>query len=80
MTARLGIAADHNDQYLSKMDVMQGFEDNGETSEVSGESDDDEDSVYQITASVKEDMRKLDGIFQEKGMRYRLIDRIGEGH
>ncbi|KAL9100936.1 MAG: hypothetical protein Q9163_003751 [Psora crenata] len=63
----------------SRKPMTHSVEDDTETPEDSDASDDSEEQRYQIAAAVKEDMDKLDRIFREKGMKYRLIDRIGEG-
>ena len=60
-------------------DGQDHYEDGGEVSDRSDETDDSSERRHQIAAMVKEDMIKLERIFHEKGMRYRLVDRIGEG-
>lgn len=45
----------------------------------SGESDESQEPKHRLSATVIEDMRQLGRMFREKGMRYRLIDKIGEG-
>ena len=45
----------------------------------SGESDESQEPRYHLSATVIEDMRQLTRMFREKGMRYQLIDKIGEG-
>lgn len=62
--------------------IMQGMEGSSEDIEASDASDETTDSVErrrQAAVVVKHDMAKLERIIQEKGMKYRLIDRIGEG-
>ena len=51
----------------------------GELLGASGESDESQEPRYHLSATVIEDMRQLDRMFREKGMRYRLINKIGEG-
>lgn len=51
----------------------------GELLGASGESDESQERRYHLSATVIEDMRQLGQMFREKGMRYRLIDKIGEG-
>ena len=55
------------------------LEDLAEDSDASDETDDPSERHCRILSVVKEDMTRLEKIFDEKGMRYRLIDRIGEG-
>lgn len=40
-------------------------------------SSDDEELEYDL--SVEEEMAKLEATFREKGLKFRMIDRIGEG-
>lgn len=58
---------------------MEGSSEDAEASDASDETTDSIDKRRQAAAIVKQDMAKLEKIFQEKGMRYRLMDRIGEG-
>ncbi len=46
-----------------------------ENSETTDSSSDEE----QVDDSIKQDMLKLEESFKEHGMKFRLIDRIGEG-
>ncbi|KAG8529334.1 uncharacterized protein KY384_005970 [Bacidia gigantensis] len=57
----------------------QDQQNDAEDSEVSDGSEDVSTRRQQIAQVVREDMAKLDRIFREKGMKYRMIDRIGEG-
>ncbi len=36
-------------------------------------------SEYEIEEAVREDMDRLENILRSSGMRFRMIDRIGEG-
>ena len=54
-------------------------EDDDELSEASDDSQDSSERRKLAAMIIKEDMSKLERIFREKGMKYRLIDRIGEG-
>ena len=70
------------DPFIARRHESQAMGEMVEEEEPSGASDESDDSLeprYQISATVIEEMRKLERMFQEKGMRYRLIDRIGEG-
>ena len=50
-------------------------EEGDDYSEESGSSSEGE----LIDETVREDMQKLEETFEENGMKFRLIDRIGEG-
>ncbi|KAL9637314.1 MAG: hypothetical protein Q9164_002276 [Protoblastenia rupestris] len=80
--ARLRDNAIQDDPFQTRRNIVPEThegENDAEPLEVSDESNDSENEEHQIAESVKEDMRRLDEIFREKGMKYRLIDRIGEG-
>ena len=80
--ARLRDNASQDDPFQTRKNIVPAThesENDAEPLEVSDESNDSENEEHQIAESVKEDMRRLDEIFREKGMKYRLIDRIGEG-
>ena len=57
----------------------------GETEDEEGSSDDHNESDETLDRkrralkAINEDMDKLEEIFEEKGMKYKLISRIGEG-
>ncbi|KAL9590741.1 MAG: hypothetical protein Q9203_000463 [Teloschistes exilis] len=54
-------------------------EDDDVVYENSDESDDSEEDDAQISETVREDMVKLERTFHAKGLKFRMIDRIGEG-
>ena len=54
-------------------------EEEAESSQPYEEVDDSSDHKRRAPTAMSEDMAKLENMFQEKGMHYRLIDRIGEG-
>ena len=54
-------------------------EEDEQTSQASDETNDSSERRRRALAMVKEDMMRLERIFQEKSMKYRLIERIGEG-
>ena len=64
------ICLTHNDSDLS---------DNPESSESVAEAGLKNEAGLKIDASVQEEMEKLEDTFQEIGMKFRMIDRIGEG-
>ena len=57
----------------------EGSSEDAETSDASDETTDSIERRRHAAAVVKQDMANLETIIQEKGMKYRLIDRIGEG-
>lgn len=63
-------------------DETENYDDDDD--DLSGEGSECSDRVTQgnlgIDQSVREDMAKLEDTFEELGLRFRLIDRIGEGH
>jgi len=50
-----------------------------ELSEESERSDDLSESEHEVDESVLQDMGKLQSTFEEFGLKFRMIDRIGEG-
>ncbi|KAI4109229.1 MAG: hypothetical protein L6R37_000660 [Teloschistes peruensis] len=54
-------------------------EDDDVVYENSEESDDSEEDDAQISETVRDDMAKLERTFQAKGLKFRMINRIGEG-
>ncbi|KAL8706215.1 MAG: hypothetical protein Q9201_000721 [Fulgogasparrea decipioides] len=63
--------------FTSNVDVVDGHHDNVyEGTEVSEES---QEEYVEVNEAVKEEMTKLENIFQAKGLKFRVIDRIGEG-
>ena len=54
-------------------------EDDDALSDDSDGSENIGDKKRRVAFAVKEDMAKLERMCEEKGMRYRLMDRIGEG-
>ena len=42
-------------------------------------SEDSEEECLEVNDTVREEMSKLEHIFQDKGLKFRMIDRIGEG-
>ena len=65
---------------IHQIQAAQGrIEEDFEISDASDETDNSSERRNQIAAMVKEDMIKLERVFHEKGMKYRLVDRIGEG-
>lgn len=42
-------------------------------------SEDSDDEYGEISEMAREEMSKLERIFQKKGLKFRMIDRIGEG-
>ena len=54
-------------------------EEDEQTSQATDETNDSSARRRRALAMVKEDMMRLERIFQEKSMKYRLIERIGEG-
>ncbi|KAL8840566.1 MAG: hypothetical protein Q9170_001252 [Blastenia crenularia] len=47
--------------------------------EDSEQSEESEEAYEEVSEMAKEEMSKLERIFQRKGLKFRLIDRIGEG-
>ena len=66
-------------QDVQLRDRQSRFQDVEEDSDASGETDDPSERRCRVVSTVKEDMARLERIFDQKGMKYRLIDRIGEG-
>ena len=56
-----------------------GGEDISEASQCSEEDSPEEDEL-EVDESVQEEMAKLEDTFNERGFKYRMIDRIGEGN
>lgn len=58
------------------------FDTDGEdVSEESQRSEDEsEENEIEVDESVREEMAKLEDVFEKRGLRYRMIDRIGEGN
>ncbi|KAL8701917.1 MAG: hypothetical protein Q9224_000271 [Gallowayella concinna] len=54
-------------------------EDGNVVYEHSDESEDSEEPFEEISELAREEMSKLEDIFHAKGLRFRMIDRIGEG-
>ena len=80
--AKCGSRTNQDTPLLSREDVVPAahkMDDDTDPSEVSDESDSSEEQRKQIAVATKEEMRKLEAVIREKGLRYRLIDRIGEG-
>ncbi|KAL8737702.1 MAG: hypothetical protein Q9181_001420 [Wetmoreana brouardii] len=70
-------ATDEGLVFTSDVDVVDGHHDNiYEGTEVSEES---QEEHVEVNEAVKEEMTKLENIFQAKGLKFRMIDRIGEG-
>ena len=72
----------HSDGQRELIELTDGDEELHEEvdDEQSSEASEDEDETQeQIEPSIKEDMRRLEDIFQDMGYRYRMINRIGEG-
>lgn len=47
--------------------------------ESSDGSESSSDSLAEIDPAVREDMDKLEDVFHDMGLKFRMIDRIGEG-
>ena len=60
-------------------EVDEESQDDVEETEASDRSSDAPKRRRQISHNVKKDMFNLERIFMEKGMKYKLINRIGEG-
>ena len=60
---------------MEQTDYIEEEVDGEEHSEASESSSEEEP----VDETVREDMLKLEESFQEHGMKFRLIDRIGEG-
>lgn len=58
------------------LEIGQGDEEFSEGSELSEASSESEHDVDEV---VLEDMAKLENTFDEIGLKFRMIDRIGEG-
>ena len=76
--------ASHHRSYVTKAQACpnvddEDTEDDDQLSEASDESDESSNKRRRAALTVKHDMAKLESIFHEKGMKYRMIDRIGEG-
>ncbi|KAL8695370.1 MAG: hypothetical protein Q9218_000129 [Villophora microphyllina] len=54
-------------------------EDDNVVYEDSEDSEDSEEDYAQVSETVREEMSKLERTFQAKGLKFRMIDRIGEG-
>ncbi|KAI4260918.1 MAG: hypothetical protein LQ352_000073 [Teloschistes flavicans] len=54
-------------------------EDDNIVYEDSEDSEDSAEDYAQVSETVREDMTKLEKTFQAKGLKFRMIDRIGEG-
>lgn len=68
---------DEDLQYISEEDPLA---DNGDNIyEDAEESDESEEGYVEVSDTVREEMSKLEKIFQKKGLKFRMIDRIGEG-
>ncbi|KAL9586123.1 MAG: hypothetical protein Q9212_001104 [Teloschistes hypoglaucus] len=63
--------------FTSEGDLV--VEDDDVVYEDSEESEDSEEDDAQVSETVREDMAKLERTFQAKGLKFRMIDRIGEG-
>ena len=50
-----------------------------ETDDGSSDCTDSSLEPLEVDAVVREDMGKLEGIFDDMGFKFRMIDRIGEG-
>lgn len=66
---------------FERTETGENFEDDGNNVEDDKCSDESDSSseTQDISDAVREDMIKLEEIFEENGMNYRLINRIGEG-
>ena len=60
---------------MEEPDYVEGEDQSGEHSEDSDSSSEEEP----VDDAVKEDMLKLEESFEEHGMKFRLIDRNGDG-
>ena len=60
-------------------DLKVGEDDECDRSDDSGVSDQSSDDHEEIDKSVMEEMANLEQIFDDKGLRFRFVDRIGEG-
>ena len=55
--------------------------DGEDVSEESQRSEDEsEEDEVEVDKSVQEEMARLEDMFKERGLKYRMIDRIGEGN
>lgn len=54
-------------------------EDTNYIHEDSEQTEESEEDYGGISEMAKEDMAKIERIFQKKGLKFRMIDRIGEG-
>ncbi|KAL8768436.1 MAG: hypothetical protein Q9209_005342 [Squamulea sp. 1 TL-2023] len=63
--------------YTSEGRLMD--EDGNTVCDHSEESEESDEPYEEISELAKEEMSKLEGIFRAKGLRFRMIDRIGEG-
>ncbi|KAL8951117.1 MAG: hypothetical protein Q9222_002889 [Ikaeria aurantiellina] len=74
-------------QEIQKADGGQHFTSEGDFVDENGnhvyedsECSEDSDEAYnEISEAAKEEMTKLETIFQRKGLKFKMIDRIGEG-
>lgn len=57
----------------------QAGQEEEEYSEASEHSDGSSESEREVGESVLEDMARLENTFEEIGLKFRMIDRIGEG-
>ncbi|KAI4097076.1 MAG: hypothetical protein LQ344_000485 [Seirophora lacunosa] len=64
-------------QYISEDDPLA---DNGDgLYEDAAESEESEEGYVEVSDTAREEMTKLEKIFQRKGLKFRMIGRIGEG-
>ncbi|KAL8711050.1 MAG: hypothetical protein Q9220_004431 [cf. Caloplaca sp. 1 TL-2023] len=74
-------------QELQKTDAGQHFTSEGDFADEHGHgiyedsecSEESHNAFVEISEAAKEEMTKLESIFHRKGLKFRMIDRIGEG-
>ena len=59
--------------------IDEDIQDGEESSEHSESSEELSEGEHEVDESVLEEMAKLENTFQEIGLKFRMIDRIGEG-
>ncbi|KAI4105568.1 MAG: hypothetical protein LQ339_003411 [Xanthoria mediterranea] len=69
--------ADEQLDYTSEGPMMD--EDGNTVYDQSEDSEEFEEPYQEVSELAKEEMSKLEGIFHTKGLKFRMIDRIGEG-
>ena len=67
------------DDHESSQSEVSDHEEEEEEQEEEQEQEEEEEEEEEVDESVVEDMRKLEETFEGISLRYRMINRIGEG-